>query len=368
MVTLIEGGEVYDPAPVGRQPVLLVGGRVARVGAVDAAALARAFPGGVRTIDARGCVVVPGLIDPHAHLIGAGGERGPATREPELRWDEVIRAGVTTVVGCLGTDAVTRHLSSLLVKCRELESHGLSAFMYTGSFQVPPPTLTGSVQRDLVLIDKVIGAAEIAIADVRSSQPSVAELARVVADAYVGGTLAGKAGVTHFHVGPTDRRLSVLHRLLDDHDVVPRCLYPTHVTRSRELVDDAVALARRGAYVDTDTVEPDTGRWLRHYLEAGGPPDRWTFSSDARTAEGEPAKLMRALVDCVRRHELPLDRALPHFTANTATALQLDRKGRLRAGCDADLLVLRAGSLELVHAIANGRHLLADGVPREDMA
>src|SRR4051812_10354673 len=187
-LTLIAGGDVYAPEPLGPASVVVVGRRVLRVarpGEVDRRALAAVDPE-AEVIDAGGCVVVPGFIDPHAHLIGAGGEQGFASRMPEVTWDQLALAGVTTVVGCLGTDAVGRDLASLLAKARQLEAQGIGTYVYTGSFQVPPPTLTGSVLRDVVLIDKVIGVAEVAIADVRSSQPTLDELARIVADAGVG--------------------------------------------------------------------------------------------------------------------------------------------------------------------------------------
>ncbi|HYE20708.1 MAG TPA: amidohydrolase family protein [Tepidisphaeraceae bacterium] len=362
MVTVIERGDVLAPGPAGPASVLVVGGRVVQVGAVDRAAVDRVFPD-AGVIDAAGCYVCPGLIDPHAHLIGAGGEQGFASRQPELTWQQLALAGVTSVVGCLGTDAVTRTLPGLIGKARELAARGLSVYCYTGSFQVPPPTLTGSVHRDIVLIPEVIGVGEVAVADVRSSQPTVAELARIVADAYVAGTLAGKAGVTHFHVGPSDRRLADLHALLDGFDIVPRCLYPTHVTRTRALMDDAIALARRGAFVDTDTVEPGTAKWLKYYLEHGGPPERLTFSSDAQTPGGSPHRLFAELVAAVREHEVPLARALPHFTANAAAALGLARKGRLEAGADADLLVVDRRTLEVRDVMAGGRLLVRNGSP-----
>ena len=125
----------------------------------------------------------------------------------------------------------------------------MTTFLYAGGFPVPPPTLTGSVTSDLVLIPEVIGVGEVAIAEVRSSQPTLDELARIVSAAYVGGTIAGKAGVTHFHTGPTPQRLARLHALLDRREqceISPRHLYPTHVTRTPELLDHAVALAKRG--------------------------------------------------------------------------------------------------------------------------
>src|SRR5205085_9284812 len=132
--------------------------------------------------------------------------------------------------------------------------------------------------------------------------------------------IAGKAGVTHFHIGPAAGRLRLLHKLLDEHDIEPRRLYPTHVTRTRELMDDAIALARRGCYVDTDTVEPDTAKWLRYYLEHGGPPDRLTFSSDAHTPGGSFENLYRTFAAAVREHRLPPARVLPHSSAHPPAA------------------------------------------------
>ena len=357
MLTLVRGGEVFSPEPLGRHDVLLVGERIARVGEVDVAAL-RATGLPLRELDAGGDLVIPGLIDPHAHLIGAGGEQGFASRVGEVDFAELAEAGVTTVVGCLGTDIVTRHLTTLLAKARQLRQQGISAYLYTGGFPVPPPTLTGSVTSDLVLIDEVIGVGEIAIADARSSEPSVGALARLASEALVGGSLAGKAGVVHFHVGEEAARLGQLHALLDHHAVPARHLYPTHLSRSEALLDDGIALARRGAFVDVDTVEGDGARWLRMYLERGGPRDRLTLSSDAHTPGGSHANLHAALVATVREEGLPLERVLPCFTANVARALKLDAKGRLAVDADGDVVVLEQDTLAVRHVVARGRQIV----------
>lgn len=359
--TLIEHGELFAPEPRGKGAILVAGGSIVRVGSVDAAAL-RGCGLACDVIDASGCVVMPGLVDPHQHLLGAGGEQGFASRLPEVTAAELVAAGITTAVGCLGTDTVTRDLRGLLGKVRQLEAQGLSAYLYTGGFQVPPPTLTGSVLSDMVLIDKVLGVGEIAISDARSSQPSVAELARLVSDAWVGGTLSGKAGVTHFHVGPSQGRLKPLHALLDQHDAVPAALYATHIHRSAKLLEDAAALALRGAYVDIDTIDEDLPQWLELYRQTGGPLGRLTASSDAHTQGGSPAKLYGQLVACCRDHGLPLPEVLPLFTSNPATALKLERKGRLAEQADADILIARQDSLELVHVLARGKRVLRDGV------
>jgi beta-aspartyl-dipeptidase (metallo-type) len=358
--TLIEHGDVYTPTPLGVQSILVCQETIARIGAVDVTALtALGLP--YARIDATGCIITPGFIDPHQHLIGAAGETGFASRRPEVALHDIVSAGITTVVGCLGTDTVTRHLSALLAKARQLQAQGITAYMYTGGFQVPTPTITSSVMHDLILIDAVIGVGEVAIADVRSSQPSLPELARLVADATVGGMVAGKAGVTHLHVGPGRARLSLLHELLDRYEVSAAHLYATHINRNRELMDDAIALARRGAYVDLDTVEGELSPWLHYYREHDGPLSQLTVSSDAHTLGGRPHKLYQQFVASVSAEGLSLEDVLPLFTCNTARVLHLPRKGRVQVGMDADLLILDAQTLAVVHVLARGRQMLRHG-------
>src|SRR5699024_8008434 len=137
-------------------------------------------------VDVDGAVVVPGVIDPHVHITGGCREGGFATRTQVIQLSDMIHYGITTVVGLLGTDVTTRHMTSLLAKSRGLEEEGITTYIYTGNYAVPTPTITGSVKDDVILIDKVIGAAEIAISDSRSGQPSLHELAKLVGESRVG--------------------------------------------------------------------------------------------------------------------------------------------------------------------------------------
>jgi beta-aspartyl-dipeptidase (metallo-type) len=360
LFTLIQGGEVYAPEPLGVRSVLLVDGKIGRIGEVDQTAIERTgLP--VEVIDARGCVVTPGLIDPHEHLAGGGGEQGFGTREPEVSFEEIVRAGITTVVGLLGTDTTTRNLTTLLGKVRELRQRGLSAYMLTGGFPVPPPTITDSVTSDLVLLPEVIGVGEIAISDERSYEPTTAELARLTSAAMVGGRLGGKAGFVHYHVGEHPRCLKKLFALIQMSKVPPETIYPTHANRNEAVLDDCVALSRQGGFVDMDTIDEDTPRWLARFRERGGRPDRLTISSDARTPGGEPDKVRRMLAACVRTGTR-MEEALPMSTSSPAGALGLSkRKGRLAEGMDADVAVMEPGKLEAVHVIAGGRRLMKDG-------
>jgi beta-aspartyl-dipeptidase (metallo-type) len=189
VLTLIAGGEVWAPEPLRRRDVLVAGRSIVAV----------APPGGIQVsgaelevVDAAGMTVVPGLIDPHVNILGGGGEGGPATRAPEIRIEDIVACGVTAVIGCLGTDAITRHPTSLSQRARSRSGSGVDL---PGSYEVPVRTLTGSIRSDLVLIDKVIGAGEIAISDHRSAQPTFEEIARLAAECRVGGMRGGKAGI-----------------------------------------------------------------------------------------------------------------------------------------------------------------------------
>ena len=113
MFTLIENGEIYTPEPMGPTSVLLAGGTILKIGDVDTRALAKVdLP--VETIDASGCFVTPGLIDPHQHLLGGSGEEGFSSQTPEITFGELISGGITTVVGCLGVDTTMKTMAGLL--------------------------------------------------------------------------------------------------------------------------------------------------------------------------------------------------------------------------------------------------------------
>jgi len=361
MLILIENGEVYAPEPRGKQPVLLVGDRIARVGDTDPRVAAPILGLELEVIDASGCYVVPGIIDPHSHLIGGSGEEGFASRTPELQLSEIVTQGITTIVGVLGVDATTRPLISLLAKVKGLKEEGMTAFLYTGHYGIPPATFSGSVRNDLMIVEEVIGVGEIAISDHRSPQPSTEELAKVVVDSHVGGMLSSKAGVTHFHVGESPRRLKPLFDLLEAYpeEIKPGCLYPSHLNRSPELQDEGIELARRGAWADMDSATEDMGGWVKRWFDQGGDPARLTLSSDSDSSA--PRQLFQVVQQCVLEYRMPLEKVLALVTANTANALKLQAKGRLEPGKDADLLVLRKDSLEIVEVIARGRRMVRNG-------
>jgi beta-aspartyl-dipeptidase (metallo-type) len=211
----------------------------------------------------------------------------------------------------------------------------------------------------MLFIDECVGAGEIAISDERGLQTSIDELARHVLDTHIGGLLSGKAGITHFHVGSGTKRLEPLRELLTNYEIKAEWLYPTHISRSPELMAEAVGLAREGAYVDLDTVQKELARDVKMYLDLGGPTDRLTVSSDADS--GTPDVLYDQLCGLVLKKKMPLELVLSFCTSNTAAVLKMPNKGVIEAGKDADVLVLKQGSLEIVEVIARGKRLVKDG-------
>jgi beta-aspartyl-dipeptidase (metallo-type) len=335
-----------------------VNDRIERVGDIDRRALDRL---GVEyeVIDASDSVVTPGLIDPHQHLLGGSGEGSLALQSPEIFPREVIRAGITTVVGTLGVDTTMKTVQGLLGRVKSYEEDGLGAYMWTGGYNVPPTTLLGSVRLDMMYVDEVIGAGEIAIADERGWNQSTQELAKLVRDTHVGGLLTGKAGLTHLHVGEEKTKLAQLRELIESYGVRAEWLYPTHVQRNEALLREAMELALAGCYIDFDTVNEDLARWFRFYVENGGALDRLTISSDADSST--PDLHYRQLCRLIVHEGYPLEMVLPIATANTAAALKLTRKGRLDAGLDADVVVFQRGTLEIREVIARGRRMVSDG-------
>ena len=240
--TLIRNADVFAPEPLGTRDLLLGGGKILWVGA-NAPELPAAY--GADTIDLQGRRLVPGLIDGHVHVTGGGGEAGFASRVPAPMPSRYTRAGVTTVVGLLGTDDVARGTRELVAQVNALREEGLSAYGYAGGYHLPPATLTGSVRADLVFIDCLLGVGELAISDHRSSQPTLDELMRIASEAHVAGLMTGKAGIVHLHLGDGPRGLDLVRRALDESELPPRVFNPTHVNRRRALFDEAIELARR---------------------------------------------------------------------------------------------------------------------------
>ena len=384
MVTIIRNAKVYQPEYAGVKDILILGDRIAAVGEH-----LRADFGGsleVQEINGEGMAAVPGFIDSHEHIMGGGGEGGFHTRTPEASLGDLIRNGITTVVGCIGTDGVGRDMTALLAKAHALENEGITTYAYTGSYQVPVHTLTDSLMKDIMMLDKVIGVGEVAVSDHRSSQPSFEEFARIAADARVAGMLSGKAGIVNVHLGDSERRLDVIRRVIHETEIPASQFLPTHVNRNEALFEECLDFAAEGGTIDF-TGNEDIDYWeticdevrvcrgIRRLLERGISSDRFTISSDGQgsmpvfNAQGEyqgigigkASCLLKEVRECVQKESIPLETAIKGITCNPASILKLDRKGRIKEGFDADICLLEEGTLKLNTVIAKGQAMVKDG-------
>ena len=356
---LLRNADVHAPEALGRRHLLIGGGKLLWMGE-DAAALPGAF--GVDVVDLQGARLVPGFIDGHVHVSGGGGEAGFLTRVPAPLLSRYTSAGVTSVIGLLGTDDVSRGTAELLSHVYALREQGMGAWGYCGGYHFPPTTLTGSVRGDIAFSDALIGVGEVAISDHRSSQPTLDELLRLASEAHVAGLMTGKAGIVHLHLGDGVRGLELVRQALDTSELPPRVFQPTHVNRKKALFEEAVALAKRGCHVDITAfpVEEGEDAWpaaeaLLRYLDSDAPPERVSISSDAGGClpcfdehgrvcgmdVGHAGSLLDTLGELLARG-LSLERALPAFTSNVADLLRLPGKGRIAVGGDADLVALDA--------------------------
>ena len=384
MVTIIRNAKVYQPEYAGVKDILILGDRIAAVGEH-----LRADFGGsleVQEINGEGMAAVPGFIDSHEHIMGGGGEGGFHTRTPEASLGDLIRNGITTVVGCIGTDGVGRDMTALLAKAHALENEGITTYAYTGSYQVPVHTLTDSLMKDIMMLDKVIGVGEVAVSDHRSSQPSFEEFARIAADARVAGMLSGKAGIVNVHLGDSERRLDLIRRVIHETEIPASQFLPTHVNRNEALFEECLDFAAEGGTIDF-TGNEDIDYWeticdevrvcrgIRRLLERGISSDRFTLSSDGQgsmpvfNAQGEyqgigigkASCLLKEVRECVQKEDIPLETAIKGITCNPASILKLDRKGRIKEGFDADICLLEEGTLKLNTVIAKGQVMVKDG-------
>ena len=384
IATIIRNAKVYQPEYAGRKDILILNGKIAAVGENLTADFGGCIE--VREIQGEGMAAVPGFIDSHEHILGGGGEGGFHTRTPEASLKDLTMNGITTVVGCIGTDGIGRDMTALLAKAHGLENEGISTYAYNGSYQFPVRTLTDSILKDIMMLDKVIGVGEVAISDHRSSQPTFQEFARIAADARVAGMLSGKAGIINVHLGDSPRKLDLIQKVVHDTEIPASQFLPTHVNRNAALFDDCLQFAKEGGTIDF-TGNEDIDYWeticdevrvckgIRRLLDMGISSDRFTISSDGQgsmpvfNARGEfqgigigkASCLLKEVRECVQKEDIPLETAVKGITSNPASVLKLSGKGHIKPGYDADICLLKEDTLTLDTVIAKGQVMVQDG-------
>lgn len=374
---LIKGAEVYAPEFLGKKDVLIAGGKIEKI--------ADQIPEmeGCQVISGEGKIVTPGIIDRHVHVTGGGGEGSFHTQAPPVQLSRLIEGGVTTVVGLLGTDGISRSVENLVAKVKALKEEGISAYCLCGAYGYPCPTITGDIRKDIMFVDEIIGL-KLAISDHRAPNITTEELIRLGSDVRTAGMLSGKAGFITLHMGGDRRCLQPVFEALERTSIPVKTFQPTHVGRSRELQADAFKLAKMGGTIDVTCGQSESkmksvAETLKAAREEGVPMDRITISSDGQgswsnyDAAGNLTEIgvsdvntmYRQFVYEVTRENMPVEEALTYVTSNVAKVLELyPKKGAVREGSDADILVMNA-DLTLDAVIANGNVMMSGGIIRK---
>ena len=371
MFKLIRNIHLYAPEDRGVNDILICGEKIACIApdihlqGVD-----------VEIIDGQGMNAAPGCIDQHVHIIGGGGQTGYFSLAPEVPLSRLLACGTTTVVGLLGTDGFVKQLPALYAKTKALCMDGISAYMLTGYYGLPTPTLTNCIADDLIFIDKVIGC-KIAISDDRSSYPTKSELMRIIQQVRLGGFTSAKGGVMHVHLGPLPSGIDLLLEIAREYPTLISYISPTHMGRTHDLFLQGIEFARMGGMIDISTggtkyCEPFES--VLEGLEAGVSIHQMTFSSDgnAGVRRKDPetgadsyivAPLHRNLEQVIRLIKdggmSPAD-AFHLVTVNPARTMKLKGKGQLCEGFDADITLFDE-SWNLTGVYARGKEMMREG-------
>ena len=369
----IQNINVFAPEALGVKDVLVAGEKIEYIG--NAPNIDKNL---CTVIDGTGKMLVPGFIDGHVHLIGGGGEGGFRTRAPRVELYELVEGGITTVLGLLGTDGITRDVETLLAHAKALNEEGVTVYICTGHYGYPSATITGDVKKDIVFIQEVLGL-KLAVSDHRAPNISQNELIRIGSDTRVAGMISGKPGFVVLHMGDDSKGLEPVFHALEETSIPAKIFRPTHVNRNPYLLEQGMTYLKMGGYVDYTcgmAEEMSPGRCILKAKKQGVPVDRITISSDGHgswshydeagnlTEIGISSlgSLYDEFKDMVQNLSIPMEEALTFMTSNVAKALEVyPKKGCIKEGADADLLILDS-SLNLEGMIARGKVMMKDGM------
>jgi dihydroorotase len=340
---IIAGGRVIDPSVRldAVRDVAISGGRIA---AVEAGIMADAAD----RIDARGKLVVPGLIDIHTHAARAA--EGPGL---------VLQDGVTGWIdaGSQGAD----HVDDTVAVARRSPQQG-RVLINIGRAGILPDGDT----MDLARADVDAGRAAIE----RNREFIVGVKARLSRD--VAGTndyevlrraqalATGFALPVMIHMGQTLSPLPALFELLKRGDIVTHMFAPppnSIVDEGGRILPAVLAARRRGVWFDVGNGQTGHMRWdiVDAIMKAGFWPD--TFSTDWTTNSRTTGVI--DLPNCMSKlfgYGMTLGEAVARATVNPSRIFPVfNDRGSLNVGAPADVAVLelRDGTFEFLDNFKN---------------
>ena len=198
--------------------------------------------------------------------------------------------------------------------------------------------------------------------------------------------LSGKKGVVSIHMGDSHRHMQLLQRIIESTDIPITQFYPTHVNRSKSLLNASKKWLKQGGYVDltTSTTEMDLANGeprcceaLAELLEEGYNVEQISFSSDGHASlptfdddgnlaglkVGSEQSLFVEVREAIQKFNIPLETAIKVITSTSANILGLDNKGVIKCAADADMVLLESGTLAINSVLGKGKLLVEDGKP-----
>lgn len=374
---LIKNVDVYNPEKKGKKDIFIAGNKI-----VDIKDNINLDFKNLKKIEGSNLIATPGLIDSHVHILGGGGEGGFHKRTPDIKLSTIIKAGVTTLVGCLGTDGIARSMESLVAKAKSLKHYGLSVFLYSGSYQLPPTTLTDNIMKDIMFIDEIIGAGEIAISDHRSSQPSFNELKKFISNVRRAGILSNKCGIINFHLGDSKKGLEPIMNIVKETEIPITQFYPTHINRNPKLFKEGIEFAKKGGFIDFTTSttkkflelgEVEAPLAIKKSLNAGVGIEQLTMTSDGQgslpdfdkngnlvgLSIGTSISLLNSVIKAINKYDISIENAFKTVTLNPAKILKLNNKGEIKINKDADIVLFNK-DFTIKYVISNGSLMIGN--------
>lgn len=379
MFKLIKNGHVYSPADLGVKDILLWEDRVIKIG--ENLKIPEGFEG--KEFDLSGKIIIPGIVDTHVHITGGGGEGGFTTRTSEITFEEIAEAGVTTLVGVLGTDGYARRVEDVLVKCMALREEGFDCYFLTGSYTFPITTMRGSVAEDIIFNEYCLGTGEVAHCDHRGSLMRYEEFTRLAADTRNGARLAGLKGVLNIHLGNYSDPADFFIRACEEDITFRPLIVPTHVTRKYDVFDSCLKFLEYGGQIDItagsdgDASQKSYGsvEGLEIIYKKYGTLDRVTMTSDGNGSapiwdelgnmigmgKGSSKVLLADLKKATKNGIIPFEETLRTMTTIPAAVYGLKNSaGTIVENGTANFAVLDE-NLDLVETILNGKRVWIKG-------